>query len=112
MGRSASILFPHLVLARFGGLTQALVAATPIDAEHTWVVFRYRSGLPVVGGLVAWFLVRTELWLIQPEDYALLRHSKPRHPARGDFHLVRADAGIALWFRLYERRLEAQAQPE
>lgn len=104
------VLFPHLLLARFGSLTQTMAAVTPIDAENTWVLFRYRSRLPLVGGLVAWFLVQTELRLIQPEDYALLRDSEPRHPVRQDFHLVRADAGIALWFRLYERRLEAQRQ--
>ncbi|MFY0572004.1 Rieske 2Fe-2S domain-containing protein [Archangium lansingense] len=102
------VLFPHLVLLRFGSFTQAMAAVTPIDAESTWVVFRYRSSLPLLGGLVAWLLVQSEVRLIQPEDYALLRDSEPRHPAREDFHLVRADAGIALWYRLYERRLEAQ----
>ncbi|WP_257449686.1 Rieske 2Fe-2S domain-containing protein [Archangium lipolyticum] len=102
------VLFPHLLLARFGRFTQTLAVATPIDEENTWVVFRYRSQLPLVGGLVAWFLVQAEVRLIQPEDHALLRDGRPRHPVREDFHLVRADAGIALWFRMYERRLAAQ----
>jgi phenylpropionate dioxygenase-like ring-hydroxylating dioxygenase large terminal subunit len=98
------VRFPHLLLGRFGRVL-GMAAATPVDAGRTWVVFRYQVPAGWGGWPLAWLLVQLELRLVQPDDHALLRDAAPRHPTREDLRLVRADAGVALWHRLYARAL-------
>ncbi len=98
-----SVRFPHLVLGRFGRRIVLFATSTPVDAEHTWTLLGYHVRLPLVGRLLAWLLVQVELRWVQPADHLVLRHSTPRPPDRSAHKLVRADAGIALWHRLYER---------
>lgn len=107
-----SVLFPNLVLGRFGERTQAVVAVCPVDEQNTWIAFRYHVGVPVVGRLLAWAAASLEMALVQPDDHEVLRGSQPRPPTLEDHKLVRADAGIALWHKLYHQHMQAQAHAQ
>ncbi len=106
-----SVLFPHLMLGRFGEHTRVVAAVCPVDERNTWLVFRYHVDTPVVGRLLAWATASLEVAMVQPEDHALLLGSRPSTPTLEDHKLVRADAGIALWHKLYHQCMRAQVHP-
>lgn len=92
----------------------ALVACTPVDQDNTWIAARYFQSLiriPFIDRLFTWLTLQAELKLIQPDDYALLKSTRPRSSRSGTSHLVAADRGIAAWHRLKEQK-EPHAQTE
>ncbi|MBK9141749.1 MAG: aromatic ring-hydroxylating dioxygenase subunit alpha [Candidatus Melainabacteria bacterium] len=92
----------------------ALVACTPVDEENTWIASRYCQALiriPFIDSLFTWLTLQADLKVIQPDDYALLKSTRPRSSRSGTSHLVAADRGIAAWHSLKEQK-EPHAQTE
>ena len=104
------VRFPSLVHLRLAPRTPAFVACTPIDDEHTWIGVRYWVDVPVLGSLLAWLAIRTELGLVQPDDQRISETSSPREPTLAELCPVRADAGIVLWHRLADRASAERAR--
>ncbi|MGD9679800.1 MAG: Rieske 2Fe-2S domain-containing protein [Candidatus Obscuribacterales bacterium] len=118
MSMEIDIAFPGMLYFTLGqgGSSDlaALVACTPVDEENTWIAARYFQVLvrvPFIDRLFTWFTLQAELKLIQPDDYALLKSTRPRSSRSGTSHLVAADRGIAAWHRLRKQK-EPHAQTE
>ncbi|MEO0969062.1 MAG: aromatic ring-hydroxylating dioxygenase subunit alpha [Cyanobacteria bacterium J06639_18] len=98
--------FPNLAIFDFGfGGIKLFVVATPIDEENTWAYFRYYTpfSMPWVSQLISRAFVWVELNLVQPDDYKILMSTRPRESGLKVNNFVRADKGIVLWHKLYER---------
>ncbi len=105
------IYFPNLSLfnLNIGGLL-LFVTATPIDEENTWAYARYYSqkGPAWLGRWLAKLAAWVELKFVQPDDYRLIRSSKPLTSGLHSNNFVRADKTIVLWHKLYQRHLKVQ----
>ena len=103
-----SVHFPGLLLATFGGERLKVMAAmTPIDGARTLLVTRYYVEVPVVGRLLAWLSALMEGQFVLSDDERMLASSEPQSSDRHTNKLVRADAGIGLWHKCYERSRRA-----
>jgi phenylpropionate dioxygenase-like ring-hydroxylating dioxygenase large terminal subunit len=96
----ADAILPSLGMIELTGKLRLLVCATPVDATHSWVWFRYYqdyTGLPVVRWLVAWLAVQSELRVVQKQDWRVFSGMIGGSVDDVDYHLVHADLGIALY---------------
>jgi phenylpropionate dioxygenase-like ring-hydroxylating dioxygenase large terminal subunit len=108
----ADCLLPNLGLIGFGDSFCAIVAATPVDEHSSWMWFRYYEhvvGLWPISKLLTWFGVRSELWLVQPQDWKIFAGLPGGTVDDVDYHFVRADQGIALYRRRRRELLDAAA---
>ena len=84
---------------------EALGTLTPIDEHSTWIAIYYRQSyvkVPLISALFSYIALQFDFRLIQPDDYLLLKSSKPKSSSLKANHLVRSDRGIAEWHRLKE----------
>lgn len=89
---------------------EMLGTCTPIDQHRTWIAVYYRQSyvrIPLFDRLFNLIALQFDLKLIQPDDYRLLKSSRPSSSGSGSSHLVRADRGIAEWHRLQKKALES-----
>jgi hypothetical protein len=103
-----SVKFPGLLLGEFGHRVRAIAAMTPIDHDHTWIMFRYHVRIPVIGPLLAWLSVQAERWLVQRDDQRMQESSLPRHLDVHANRYVPADAGMLQWHKLHRARMKSQ----
>ncbi len=96
-----NLAFPGTLSGTFGGMHLSGFLA-PIDAEHTAMIFRYTSGVPIFGKILAWLAVQTELRLVQPDDEALLLSTGAGFDPKQNVY-VPADQGFLLWLRRYHQ---------
>ncbi len=95
--------FPGLMVGALLGM-KLVVAMTPIDAENTFIVYRYVSQTPIVGRLIAWLAVVGEDRLVQVDDQRLQESTLPKAFDRADNCYVPADAAFLVWHKLYRQR--------
>jgi nitrite reductase/ring-hydroxylating ferredoxin subunit len=94
--------FPGFLAGRLFG-TIIVAAMTPIDAARTWMLFRYYVQVPCIGRALAWINGRLEQHFVLSDDERILASSAPKDGNPRGSRLVRADAAVALWHRLYQR---------
>src|SRR6185503_16974421 len=99
--------FPGLPLGKLGERMVVVAAFTPIDEAHTSVLIRYYVPIQVVGRLLAWLAAIMEARFVLQDDERILASSSPRQSDLRSNKLVRADAGIGLWHKLYHRSIAA-----
>lgn len=100
--------FPSLALFDLGiGNINLFVAATPIDEENTWAYARYYAhySIPAIDRLIAKLATWVEFTFVQPDDYKIIRSSKPQHSSLIANRFVPADKAIVLWHKLYQSQL-------
>jgi phenylpropionate dioxygenase-like ring-hydroxylating dioxygenase large terminal subunit len=98
----ADAILPNLGMIELTGKLRLVVAATPIDDAHSWVWFRYYQDyttLPGLRWLVAWLAVQSELRVVQKQDWRVFSRMIGGSVDDVDYHLVRADLGIALYLK-------------
>ncbi len=96
----ADALLPCLSLIELTPKITILVAATPIDANRTWMWFRYYqdyTNLPGLRWFISWFAVQSELRVVQKQDWRIFSGMLPGTIDEVPYHLVKADLGIALY---------------
>jgi nitrite reductase/ring-hydroxylating ferredoxin subunit len=101
---------PGILHLSFGKWISGLVASTPIDDAHTFILMRFFVPIPVVGSLIAWAALKLEIGLVQPDDERMQRLTLRDAGDLSECTLVRADAPIVEWQRLVaarEKRREA-----
>lgn len=102
------LYFPNLAIFDFaiGGI-KLCVTATPIDKENTWVYARYYSsfGSPWISRLISKIALWSDLNLAQPDDYKILKSSKPQSSGLKVNNFVRADKTIVIWHQMYEKQI-------
>lgn len=108
---------PNLTSIEVAGKVVGVVVDTPIDETTTWRYSALSQSLIDVPGLrwlVAWALLRLDWgWTQARQDLPVVETMEPRLLADGDHRLVRADAGIAAFHKVYRRLLrEGAAQLE
>ena len=106
----ADAIMPNLAMIELTAKLRLVVAATPVDATHSWVWFRYYqdyTNLPVLRWLLAWLAVQSELRVVQKQDWRVFSRMASGTVDEVDYHLVRADLGIALYLK---RRRELLAR--
>ena len=81
----------------------AVVAATPVDDDNTWMLARYYHG----SKLLCIGAIKSELWLVQPQDWAVFETLPPGTIDDVPYHFVPADRGIALYRRRRRQLLDA-----
>ena len=104
---------PGLGTIALGTRLAIAIASTPVDAQRSWVWFRYHQNVtrhPLLGRLVAWLAVQSELRIVQRQDWRIFRSMAPGTIDEVDAHFVAADAGIAL-YRKRRRELLERACP-
>ncbi|MCZ6644302.1 MAG: Rieske 2Fe-2S domain-containing protein [Gammaproteobacteria bacterium] len=102
----ADVILPNLGMIELTDKLRLLVASTPVDDSHTWLWFRYYqdySNLPGVRRAISWLAVQSELRVVQKQDWRIFSGFAPGSIDDVDYHLVRADLGIALY---HKRRRE------
>ncbi len=108
----ADAILPNLGMIELSDKLRLLVAATPVDATHSWVWFRYYqdySNLPGIRWLIAWLSVQSELRVVQKQDWRVFSKMTPGTVDDVDYHLVHADLGIALYLKRRRELLQEGA---
>lgn len=98
----ADAIMPNLGMIELTGKLRLLVCATPVDATHSWVWFRYYqdyTGIPGLRWLLSWLAVQSELRVVQKQDWRVFSEMVGGSVDDVDYHLVHADLGIALYFK-------------
>ena len=95
---------PGLVYLSFLPWFGGLVACTPIDAQRTYILARFFVRVPVIGSLLAWLAITSELALVQPDDERMQVRTLRARNDLSECTLVRADAAIVEWDRLLRKR--------
>jgi phenylpropionate dioxygenase-like ring-hydroxylating dioxygenase large terminal subunit len=105
----AECLLPGLGLVALGNSFRIAIAATPIDADHTWLWFRYHYRRPLLGlgSMLAWLAVQSELRIVQKQDWRIFSQMLPGTIDDVPYRFVHADLGIALYRK---RRAELLAE--
>jgi len=110
MAFRADALLPNLGLIELSDKLRIVIAATPVDAHHSWVWFRYYqdySNLPGIRRFISWIAVQSELRVVQKQDWRIFSRMTPGTVDDVDYHLVRADLGIALYLKRRRELLQA-----
>ena len=108
----ADLMLPNLVLIELTPKLRILVCATPVDDDHSWMWFRYcqtYTSSAVLGKIITWLSVKTELQIVQRQDWRLFRGLPPGTIDDYDYAFVHADKAIALYRKLRAQQLEADA---
>jgi phenylpropionate dioxygenase-like ring-hydroxylating dioxygenase large terminal subunit len=102
---------PGLARIEINPRAYAFMAATPIDAQRTWVFSRYYQGyvrLPLLRALVAWLGLRADWKLVfKNQDLPVLRSQTPAVADAHDCKLIFADEGVAQYLHVL-RKLEGK----
>jgi phenylpropionate dioxygenase-like ring-hydroxylating dioxygenase large terminal subunit len=109
-----AVRFPATISVQLTPKVRGVVVLCPVDDRSTWGVIFYAQDyvtLPVVGKLLTWLALESEMRLIQPDDELMLLSSEPTHSHPRANRYVRADAGIAMWHKL-KARASRGARPE
>ncbi|MDJ0785280.1 MAG: aromatic ring-hydroxylating dioxygenase subunit alpha [Myxococcota bacterium] len=104
-------LLPCLNSIELTPRVRILVAATPVDDDHTWVWFRYHTEVTPfawVRWVLSWLAIQSELRVVQQQDWRIFRAMQPGTLDDVPHHYVKADKGIALYRRLRRDLLEQQ----
>jgi phenylpropionate dioxygenase-like ring-hydroxylating dioxygenase large terminal subunit len=106
------LILPNLVLVELTPKLRILICATPVDETHSWMWFRYcqsYTSSALLGKLITWISVKTELRIVQKQDWRVLEGLVPGTIDAFDYAFVHADKAIALYRKLRAQQLEAQA---
>lgn len=110
-----SAILPCMVRVQLPGQVDVIVYLCPINAHQTWIGMSYRQHMitaPLLGSMWTRFMAWGELKFIQPDDALMLETSTPLHADVKDSKLVRADAGIGLWHKMWREALVQQRHRE
>lgn len=110
----ASLILPGTGLIEFTPKIRILVASTPVDEGHTWLWFRYHSRyrpVGLLGRLVSWIAVQSELRVVQRQDWRIFRGMAPGTIDDFPYRFVHADAGIAFYRRRRRELLDEARGP-
>ncbi len=102
---SMKLRFPGTLVAKLSGVVLTAFV-TPVDATRTYLAFRYTHTWPLVGKLIAWLAVVSELQLIQPDDEAMLVSAGPDFDASENCY-VPSDRAFLLWHKEWRSRERA-----
>ncbi len=109
------VIFPNLICIHLTPKLLLLVIATAVDDEHTWILARYYqryTDLPLLRKFLSWVAIAFEMHVVQPQDWRIFDHMRPRDFDRHAFRLVPADKGITAYFAMRDRvlhQLDAEA---
>ncbi len=107
-------LLPNLGYIRLSPKLHIVIAATPIDDDHTWMWFRYYQDytrLRTIGRFISWVAIQSEMRVVQRQDWRIFEGLPEGTIDDVPFHFVRADQGITLYRRRRRELLDAAAKP-
>lgn len=108
----ADLMLPNLVLIELTPKLRILLCATPVDDDHSWMWFRYcqsYTSSAVLGKIITWISVKTELQIVQKQDWRLFKGLTPGTIDDYDYAFVHSDKAIALYRKLRAQQLESDA---
>jgi phenylpropionate dioxygenase-like ring-hydroxylating dioxygenase large terminal subunit len=109
----ADLILPNLGLVELTPNLRILVCASPVDDHHTWMWFRYcqtYSSNALIGKLITWISVKSELRIVQRQDWRLFEGLTPGTIDEYNYTFVQSDKAIALYRKLRAQLLDAEAR--
>jgi phenylpropionate dioxygenase-like ring-hydroxylating dioxygenase large terminal subunit len=109
----ADLILPNLGFIALTQKLHILVCATPVDDDHSWVWFRYRqsyTGNRMLGKLITWISVHSELRVVQKQDWRLFATMTPGTIDDFPYAFVHSDKAIALYRSLRAENLKANRE--